>query len=296
MNRNCFLFVLAVALFLPITARALSRAVYPLPVTVAQADAIVVARTTRVPEAPTLQKQTAEIEVVKVLKGDLPKGPLTVRLDVHHWHVLGALKADRQYIFFLGAPTLPGEIRDIMLDGTCLHTEEAAKQFEELIGLTPAWSAPADGLSTTIVPEKYRVRASEELNLFIGCRNVSGQKITLKYSDWPLETHTFWELSIVPQGGAPIIAEKHPTLTPESINEYFSKFPHPYEVTLEPNQEFFYQVQRVNSAKQGWGYKQELDFKFYPMTAAGAYDIAARCKNLRPGGEIVAKGLRVWID
>ena len=297
MNRRRFLpAILTAVLLLPMIAGAFSRMVFPLPVVVAQAEAIVVARTTRVPERPSLDRQFVELEIVKVLKGNLPQGPLKVQQHEMHWHVHPALKADQQYIFFLRPSDRDRSIQEIMLDGMCPYTEQTAKEYEALISQTPAWSAPANGLSTAIVPEKYRVRAGEDLNLFIGCRNTSDQKIVLKYSDWPLETHTFWELTIVPEGGVAIAAEKHPTLKPEDINEYFSKFPHPYDVPLEPHQEFFYRVQRVNSARQGWGHKQELDFKFYPMTKAGAYDIGARCQHLRPGTEVVAKGLRVWIE
>lgn len=297
MNPTRFLLTLLAAIsLLPIAACA-SKAVYqPLTVVVAEADAIVIARATRVPSRPSLERQSAELTVTQVMKGKRPTGPLTVWLDEAYWHNAEPLKADQQYIVFLRPSAAhPGE-EQLMLSGTRLHTEKDAKQIETLLALTPAWSEPQDGLSTTIVPDKYHLAPGEELNLFIGCRNVSDHKITLKYSDWPLATHTFWELAIVPQGGAAVVAEKHPTLTPESINDYFSRFPRTYDVTLEPNQEFFYSIQRVNSAKQGWGYKEELDFKFYPVTAAGAYDITARCKNLRSGTDIVAKGLKIWIE
>src|SRR5689334_7793544 len=100
MNRSCFLFLFTAALFLPITVRAFSRAAYPLPAAVAQSEAIVVARATGVPERPTFERQVADVEVVTVLKGDLPKGALKVQLNEHHWQVLPTLKAGQQYIFF----------------------------------------------------------------------------------------------------------------------------------------------------------------------------------------------------
>src|SRR5258708_6502889 len=94
----------AVTSLTPASAHASKRVNQPLTVVIAQADAIVVARTTRVPERPSGRRESAEIEITRVLKGDLREGAFTVHLGESYSRALGALQADTPYIFFLRAP------------------------------------------------------------------------------------------------------------------------------------------------------------------------------------------------
>jgi hypothetical protein len=278
-----FTLLLAVALW-PIEANAFKRVIQPLNVAIAQADAIVVGRTTRVPERLSADPgQTAEIDISRVLKGELPKGAFTVQLNEFHVRALGALQPGQEYLVFLSAVRGKPRTHEVMLDGTQPFTSQAVEEVASLISLTPAWSEPQEGISTVLVPERYRIKSSEDLNLFVGCRNVSDRTITLLYHDWPLDTHTYWELIVISAAGDKIAAAQHPTLTPESINDYFSTNPRSYGVALEPGQEHFYAIQRVNSAKPGWGHKESLDFKYYPITQTGSYEIAAIAHNLYDG-------------
>jgi hypothetical protein len=230
------------------------------------------------------------------LKGELPKGAFTVQLDEFHVRALGALKPGQEYLFFLRAVRDKPGSREVMLDGTQLLTSEAVEEVASLVTLTPPWSEPQEGISTVLVAERYRIKAGEDLNLYVGYRNVSGRAITLRYRDWPLDTHTHWELIVTSVAGDRIAAAKHPTLTPESINDYFSKNPKSYDVTLEPMQEHFYPVQRVNSAEPGWGHKETLDFKYYPITQLGSYEIAAVVHNLHNGADLRTGNLRIWVE
>jgi len=206
------------------------------------------------------------------------------------------LELDRQYVFFLRAVSKqPGQL-EVMLDGTRLYKKEELGGIEATILLTPSWEAPQVGLSTVLVPSSYRIKHGEDLALYFGCKNVSDERIVLRYRDWPLNTHTYCELKVIKEDGGEILASPHPHLTPDKIQSYFARFQHSYEIALEPNQEFFFGVASVNSAKAGYGYKETLDFKYYPMANVGKYELRATLHNLRAGAALVSGALRIWVE
>ena len=60
--------------------------------------------------------------------------------------------------------------------------------------------------------------------------------------------------------------------------------------------EHFYPIQRVNSAKPDWGHKESLDFKSYPITQPGSYEIAAIAHNLYDGADLRTGKVRIWVE
>ena len=289
---SLFLVLLAIA---PRSASALSRVWVPRNVAIAQADAIVVAQITTAPEDAELfgKNQSATVTIERAIKGELAPGETIVRLQPLHRMALGALEKGEKYLLFLQSTT-PGNSPEIMFDGTKKWSESEEKAVADAFALTPAWSEPSDGVAALLTAEEFHVGAKEHLNLYFGVKNLSNAPILLKYRDWPLETHTFWDLKMVSPSAQPVMALPHPTVTAEEIADYFSRFPHSYEITLAPGQSYFYGLGRVNSALPGWGYKQELDFKFYPMTQSGAYEIEASANNWSDKKLPSAK-VRVWI-
>jgi hypothetical protein len=280
------------------TASAYKRRAWPVSIAAVQADAIVVARITKVPlGAKQASDPVAEIDISEVLKGKLQKGATTILNDGNlFYEPLGPLEIAAQYILFLRAPRQDKSKQEIMLDGTQRYSGEAVAAVKSLLVATPPWSDPQEGVTTILVPEKYRIKTTEDLTLFFGCRNESDKNVVLRYSDWPLETHTRWELGITSPDGKRIAAQKHPTLTQQMIVDFFSNFPRAYEVKLEPGQEHFFVLSRVNSAQPGMGHKEALDFKFYPMPQPGAYEITASGLHLFGTTPLLSKPFRISVE
>jgi hypothetical protein len=277
-------------------ANAYSPPYVPLNLAVAQAEAIVEAHITRIPQRLSRASgDSAEVIIKRVLKGALKPGVFTVHLQPLHDVALGKLQLGKDYILFLRAVGADSQKFEVMLDGTRLRVEEDIQLITTAVELSPAWSEPQDGLSTLLTAEKFRIKVDEELDLWMGYRNTSIQNITLKYRDWPLDVHTYWKLTIDSKAGNVVEAVPHPTLTRQSINDYFSRSARSYEIILEPQKEYFFGLKRVNSANPGWGYKEEVDFKYYPM-AKGKYTITATNLNFLNDVSITATGLTVWLE
>ncbi len=289
----CFLFFA-----LTQTASAYKRRAWPVSVAAVQADVIVVARITKVP--PGVKQAldpVVEIDVSEVLKGKFKKGASTILNNKYlFYEPLGPLELAAQYILFLRPSREDPSTQEVMLDGTQRYTPEAVATVKSVLEVSPPWSDPQDGVAVVLVPEKYRIKANEDLLLLFGCRNQSDKRVVLHYRDWPLETHTRWILDITAPDGSKIAPRKHPTLTRQIIEDYFSNYPHAYEVKLEPGEEHFFVLNSINSAKPGMGHKEQLDFQFYPMAQPGTYEISASGFHVFGTKPLNSKPVRISVE
>lgn len=288
---------LTVALLLCATrsASALSRAYQPLVVTVAQADAIVEAHITALP-APNPKMGATTITVTRVLKGKVAEGRMDVTMsEITRYWVGIPWKEGGRYILFLQQRRGQAGF-EIMDDGSRPHTDEDARGIASLIQRLPGWSKPENGLSTLLTTEHVRYRVDDEIDLCIGCRNDSDTDIEIHYTDWPRETSSRWKLEVQKEGGGPIAAQPHPSITPKDIEDYFSKHGRSYAIALKPGEHHWVYLKRINTAKPGWGYKEELDFKYYPMTSPGKYTLSVAGENLLAKGWIKAGSIEVTVE
>ncbi len=94
-----------------------------------------------------------------------------------------------------------------------------------------------------------------------------------------------------------VAAVESPHVKKEEYTEFFSKFPTMYEVEVLPGQDGHFLLRSVNTAKPGWGYKEDLDFRYYPMSKPGLYEIGAEAFFFRTDGKALkAAGGRVWVE
>ena len=276
-----------------------SRAYLPLPAAVSQAGAIVVARVTTAPGV-TAKEEPTGVNVERVIKGEVPEGALTVLAPaIRHFAGL-PLAGGTRYVLFLERPHgQPEGAFIIMEDGTRLFENYKAEDVSAIATLaaqTPAWSTPANGITTVLLTEKTKHGEKAGLDLWIGCKNVSAADMEVLYNKWPLETHSFWKLEIQDESGKTIAAKAHPTVTPQEASDYFSKHGKNQEVTLAPGMCTWYRVGSVNTASPGWGYKEDLDFKFYPMPTPGKYTIRAYGHHVLSTGVVAAGPATVVLE
>jgi hypothetical protein len=296
MIRPCLSFVLLAVMALVCSsapAHAFSRSYLPLAAIVPQSDAIVEAHITST-LASTVKTGAVTITVDKVLKGSLPKGAATVKL-LNPYHLDFQIKEGGRYLLFLKLP--PGETTyEVMEYGSRNYTDKDAAEIPNAIKLAPAWAKPENGLSTLLTTESFKYRVGDEINLWVGCRNDSPSDIEIKYTDWPLATHSVWKLEVRHENSGLVTAQANPTVTAQDIDDYFSKHGRTYAVTLKPGEYHWVCIQSINTAKPGWGYKEALDFKFYPMISPGKYTVSVVGENLLKAGVLKAGSVEVTVE
>jgi hypothetical protein len=286
------------------TTWASSRPYTPLTVAVARADVIVAVRIVGLP-LPGPGPGHVEALLVHTFKG-APAGPwLTIVLEPHELELLHRLSPGVEAVLFLAADRAPARYR--IAEPTFLqYSESATRRLAGVIANMPTWSDASAGLSAIIVPDHdarvaeardpVRFRAGEAIVLWAGYRNVSRQDAVLRYRDWPLEAHTDWELSVERVGAGRVAPLAHPHVDAAGIRDFFSRNTHRFEVTLKPGESFFLYLDRINSAEAGWGYKERIGFRYYPMTLPGEYTISAAGRYFHDGGPIATRTLRVWVE
>ncbi|MEE9271424.1 MAG: hypothetical protein V3V49_14315 [Candidatus Krumholzibacteria bacterium] len=268
----------------------------PLNAAIGVADVIVVSVVERAPDfAVRRSHETAKIRVLEVLKGELEQDTLTVQLHPNHPRALGLWKAGKRYIVFLTRHLEGRERFEVMLDGTSSFDKKSARSIRSAAPRVPRWSGSQHGLASLLIPEKFDLDPGENLDLWIGYRNVTQHDIVLSYRNWPLESHTYWDLRVESDSRGTIAPRSHPHVSQSDIVEYFSANPHDFELTLEPGESYFFPLSRVNSAEHGWGYKERLDFKYYPITDPGRYSIIAVGHHVGRDTLTRAEPLQVWV-
>jgi hypothetical protein len=277
------------------SASALSRAYQPLVVAVAQADAIVEAHVTTLP-APNPKTGSTAITVNRVLKGKVSEGTMEVTMsEITRYWVGIPWKEGGRYILFLqqGRGQTGFEIMD---HGSRPYTDEDASEIATLIKRLPGWSKPENGLSTLLTTKRVKYRVGDEIDLHVGICNESDADIEIRYTDWPREASSKWKLEVQKEDGELIAAQPHPTITSKDIEDYFSKHGRTYAIALKPGEHHWVYLRRINTAQPGWGYKEELDFKYYPMPAPGKYTLSITGENLLGNGMLKAGSIEVTVE
>ncbi len=148
------------------------------------------------------------------------------------------------------------------------------------------------GLYVRLMADKSSFNVDEQLNLTILFLNHTYRDLLFKYRTWPKTDHSYCDLSISSSEGT---VEPVPVpITQSKIEKYFAKHGHSYDRVLKADSSYRFGVRRVMSAKSGYGYKEKLNFHYYPLQP-GVYDIAASCKNFF-GATIETKSITVEIN
>jgi hypothetical protein len=287
--------------------RASSRPYTPLTVSIAGAEVIAAVRVLSVPVSASSGGSPARVEasLLRTFKGSPAGLWLTLVLAPFQGDLVHRLVPGREYVVFLAPASAPGEYR--LTDPTLLpYDESQASRLDGVVSLVPAWSDASAGLASIAVPDHdpsiaegrdpFRYRVGEPVLLWSGYRNVSSRNIVLRYRDWPLDSHTCWHLRMERVGAGAVESLAHPHVDMNQIRDFFSRNPHRFEQTLRPGEMFFLYLDRINVAEPGWGYKERLDFRYYPMAIPGEYTMSAVGRFFHPGVPVTSRVLRVWVD
>jgi len=263
---------------------------YPLSVTAARADAIANLELVSTPDWPH-DGQTVEARVVDTLKGQLPATLSVVVVDAHGLFggVPGPWRPGLRLLAFLGRDPRGGWT---LLPGDTVPFSEAGDHtLRSLLARLPRWSPPQGGLATILLPDRMELTAADPMDLWMGYRNDSGRPLKLAYRDWPPERRSYWTLEIRPPDGRVVTPLSHPHVSPEEIKAFFSQHGNTFSHVLAPGESFFLVLDRINSAEPGWGYKERLGFRYYPLVGPGRYEIRAQGHRFGPAGEPATRPL-----
>jgi hypothetical protein len=249
------------------------------PVAAAVADAVAVVEVTAVGGGSATAVVKAPLKGTKagdvlVIKGLLGRTELRSDCD-------SSVDVGKSYIVDLWAP-IPGAARfnvvepavPTILNSAAVQARAAAAVLKH--HPASAWTASAPGVETRLVLAADP--PTGEVDLFILARNVGTAPIEFTHRDWPLPVQSMCFLRITDAAGKAVDAQDAP-ISKQDIATYFSKYGHTWKMKVEPGESHWIYLHRVTSAVPGYGYKEDLGFKYYPVTKHGPHSVSADCVN-----------------
>jgi hypothetical protein len=280
--------VLALALLAPRSSEACDRRRVPPAVIVAAADVVVLG------EVIEVSGREVMVRPIRVLKGDA-SGPMRIT-DVHTARnglcpEVVAAKGGR-YVF---AVTSDGNAFRTVDPDDGVSAESTVERAATDAALKGAHSAAKEhgstGLRYTLVAPRGRYRASEDIDLYIVLDNTGKVPVQMTSRTWPPEQHTFCALQF-----SPAVAAVPVPIPKQDIADYFSQHGiQTFDLPIAPDMRWLIQLQRVNTAARGWGYKEGLGFQYYPLTP-GSYRVRATCRGYFTGAPIETNEIALTIE
>lgn len=155
-----------------------------------------------------------------------------------------------------------------------------------------AWSAPGQGLRTMLLRGGPSPGGKDEIDLLVLLRNVGRAPLVLTHRDWPEAERSDCRLQIASVPTKKPVEARDVPIPKKDIADYFSKHGRRFEATIAPGEARFLTLQRVTTAAPGWGYKEDLGFRYYPVAEHGPHRIVAACRNyFGPGSSFATEPL-----
>jgi hypothetical protein len=177
--------------------------------------------------------------------------------------------------------------------GTARRAEIAGLQTA--IQRLPKWRTTAFGLAVILLPKIDAWPDAQGLSLRFGIRNVSDHPIQLHYGGNRRAQRSFVALDIVDRRGKHVAGLPLPYVDAKDMQEFFVLFGASKPIWLAPGEYFFQGLDRITQAQAGGGYKDELDFQYYPL-APGRYRVVARGLNYITGAELTTAPIEIRVE
>ena len=207
-----------------------------------------------------------------------------------------AAQVGHRYIVLLWNPAAPGSGHQLIAgDGGLLawtaSDEQALRAALAMAQPVSPWQRGTNGILTqlTLAPAAS-ASDRDELNLLLVFRNIGAQPVQFSYRSWPVAAQSRCEIGMVAQDRRQVAARDVP-IAPRDIEEYFGKNNNGrrFDWVTAGGESSTFILPRVTTATAGWGYKEELGFKYYPA-APGTYTVTVQCVNFLAGGGKITAG------
>lgn len=298
---------------------------YPASVEIGMADAIVIATARRFIDTDTDSPEVA-FAVQRYLRGSGPRDELSVSLPPGSQlvdpdapsgsPVCGQPLADSDpeerslervtlvsgivmeircrdsYLLYLGRG-LEGRYR--LQRAFSADDTERMEILRKLLPHVPSWGAPRQGLAAMLVTDMPRVAAGDDIEVSLGLKNVGDVPLHLHLGG-TRDQRSHFTLSIAGPDGRLVEARPHPELDQDSMDYFFRHMSAVETLTLGPGEAKFLPAEPINSARGGWGYKQRIDFSYYPMPQRGRYRMTGKAHRFLAGTAPETRVLVVWVD
>jgi hypothetical protein len=207
-----------------------------------------------------------------------------------------AAQVGRRYIVLLWSPVVPGAGFELLAeDGGLLAWTAGEQQALQAALASPQpvspWNRSPDGILTqlTLAPNQPGSNR-DELDLLLVFRNIGAQPVQFSYRSWPPAGQSRCEVGMVAEDRQQVAARDVP-IAQSDIEDYFGKNNNGRRfdwITAAGGSSTFL-LSRVTTAAAGWGYKEELGFKYYPAPP-GSYSVSVQCVNFRADGAKITAG------
>jgi hypothetical protein len=141
-----------------------------------------------------------------------------------------------------------------------------------------AWLVKGD-VATMLVLEP-KAANKDDVDVTVVLRNIGTKPKTYRFASWPRQTQTKCTLVITNNETSKRVAAKPVPIAQKDISTYFTRNPRKWEAEIAAGGTQLMRLFRITTAKQGWGYKEELGFVYYPVETAGAHSVSAECANV----------------
>ena len=270
-------------LAIPSEGEACDRALSPFEVVevgVAVSDLVVTG------EVTAIQDGVATVKVVRVLKGGASVGDEVQLRGATLPSEIGRcggppIDIGKRFTFLLWAPAGQlGAYHVIDMHGGVIDVKDEQKLREAIAKGHPhsPWLVK-DDIATMLLLDPTPANAGD-VDVFVVLRNIGAKPKPYRISNWPRQTMSKCTLAIVNTKTKKQVLATPVPIAQKDISTYFSRNGQKWETKIEVGAAQLKHLFRITTAKQGWGYKEELGFVYYPIAQAGAHDVAATCVNL----------------
>jgi hypothetical protein len=193
------------------------------------------------------------------------------------------IEVGKRYVFLLWAPV--GQLGAYhVIDahgGVADATAANEQQFRDALAKQhphSPWQAKGDA-ATMLVLDPSPAN-SDDVDVVVVLRNIGTKPKPYRFAAWPRQTQTKCVLSVVNTATNKRVVAKPVPIAQKDISAYFSKHDRKWESKIAVGDAQLLRLQRITTAKQGWGYKEELGFVYYPVETPGAHAVTAECANV----------------
>jgi hypothetical protein len=172
---------------------------------------------------------------------------------------------------------------------------EVMGTIRDLVDIPEDWSKPIKGISVLLRPTYLNYEEEQNVDVVVFFKNTSRETISIPYRGYPIDAMTYWSLNVRHGNNRIINPTAHPHLTLKDIDNYAQKNTKEYSIKVAPGKISSRVLYRINSAEQGWGAKENLNYSYYAMDTPGVYMISGEGHNMLQGEVLKAKPIKIVI-